>query len=312
MFLRAAAEAVLALLLGGALATRGLPGLLRPWDYLVPFGALFLCLELILRRKEAGAARVFLCGLAFACVYEGVYTKSVLDGLGILGTDAASLIAALFDWGMMAVMAAHLVASRWPRPQEPESRWRAVPALALLGVILLAMLAVYLVTTAFGHYVAERTIGPTWMLSDILFAVAAYHILRRALDRDEGEFPAAIYALCGFSTWAPGNQILLEWSDRFAWPAVLTFLLCSAWAAGAAWGFYRFWRWRGVVDEKPVRAHRFILYSAAWRVIGSLALLAAYHPGLFDERVASAYAVLIDVPTRLAFSYALLSARLEV
>lgn len=312
MLPRAAAEAVLALLLGGALATRGLPGLLRPWDYLVPFGALFLSLELVLRRKRPEPARVFLLGCAFACLYEGVYAKSVLDGIGFLGTDTGALAAALFDWGMLAVMACHLVAWRLPRPEDPEAKWRAIPAIALLGLIVLAMLVVYLVKTNFGHYIAERTVGPTWLLTDILFAVAAYQLLRRALDRDELDLPAPLYALCGFATFAPGNQVLLEWSQRFRWPAVLTFLLGASWAAGCAWGFWNLWRWRGLVDETPRRGHPFVLYAAAWRVVGSIALVAAYHPGVFDERVASAYALLIDVPTRLAFSYALLSSRLEV
>lgn len=312
MLPRAAAEAVLALLLGGALATRGLPGLLRPWDYLVPFGALFLSLELVLRRKKPEPARVFLLGCAFACLYEGVYAKSVLDGLGVLGTDTGALATALFDWGMLAVMAAHLVSSRWPRPEDPEAKWRAIPAIALLALIALAMLGVYLVKTGFGHYIAERTIGPTWLVTDVLFAVAAYQFLRRALDRDELDLPAPAYALCGFATWAPGNQVLLEWAQRFRWPGVLTFMLCAAWAAACARGFWFLWRWRGTVDEAPRRGHPFILYAAAWRVVGSIALVAAYHPGVFDERVASAYALLIDVPTRLAFSYALLSSRLDV
>jgi hypothetical protein len=312
MLPRAAAEAAAALLLGGALATRGWEGLTRFWDYAIPYGALFLCVELILRRKAAGAARVFFLGAAFACVYEGVYTKSVMDGLGFLGTDTAALAAALFDWGMLAVMAAHLLSARWPRPETVRSRWAAAPAAAALAALTLVMIVVYLLKTAFGHYVVERAIAPTWLVSDLLFLAGAYQLFRRALDRDEDEFPGWVYALCGFATWAPGNEVLIEWGQRFAWPGVLTFMLCASWASAAAWGFYRLWRWRGVVSEAPVRVHPFVVYAAVWRVVGSIVLLSVYRPGLFDSRVASAYAVLVDLPTRLAFSYALLSSRLDV
>lgn len=312
MLPRAAAEAAVALLLGGALATGGWAGLASVWGYAVPYGALFLALELLLRKTKANMAMVFTLGMAFACLYEGVYTKAVFDGVGFLGLDTGAAAAALFDWGMLAVMSAHLVSARWKRTEERRGRLAAVPAVAGLGLIVLAMAMVYLVKTGFGHYIVERTLGPTWLLTDALFLAAAAVLLRRGLANEEGGLHGAVYVLCAFASWAPGNEILLVWGERFAWPGILTFLLCASWAVSFAWGFYSLWRWRGVVDETPVSRHPLLLYAAAYRVVGSLALLAAYHPAVFDERTAAAYGLLIDVPTRLAFSYALLGSRLDV
>lgn len=312
MIPRAAAEAALALLLGGTLATRGWAGLLRAWDWLVPYLAFFLALELVLRRRAGGAARVLTLGAAFALLFEGVYRKSLLNGLGPLGVDAGALAAACLDWGMLAVMASHLVSRRRPRREAEPSRLGGVPAAAALAALGACMAAVYLVKTRFGHYVAERMVGPTWLLTDVLFALGAWTLHRRAVERDPAEPPPWHYALCAYAVWAPAAQVLAAWGREFSWPGALTFMLGAAWTAGCGWGFWRLWRWRGAVDETPVRDSRTVLYAAAWRVAGSAAVLAAYHPAVFDERAAAAYAVLVDVPSRLAFSYAYLTARLDV
>lgn len=315
MLPRAAAEAVLAFLLGGTLATRGVAGLLRPWDWVVPYLAGFLALELLLRRRGArGAAQVFVLGAAFALVYEGVYAKSVLDGLGVLGAETGAVAAACFDWGMLAVLAAHLVSRRFPRASRREEPGR--PGVALAGGVLIflafCMASVYLVKTWFGHYVAERGIGPTWLLTDVLFLAGAWLLGRRALEREDGEPPRWVYALCAFAVCAPAMQTFFTWADTFSWPGPLTFVIGSAWAAACAVGFWNLWRWRGAVDEAPVKDSPLVFYAAAWRVAGSAAVLLAYHPAVFDERAAAAYAVLVDLPSRAMFSYAFLTTRLDV
>jgi len=66
------------------------------------------------------------------------------------------------------------------------------------------------------------------------------------------------------------------------------------------------------VAEEPVKDSSLILYAAAWRVAGSIAIVLAYHPAIFDERAAEAYSVLIDLPSRALFSYAFLTSRLDV
>lgn len=316
MLARAAAEAAVALMLGGTLAARGWAGLLRVWGWAVPYLAFFLALELALGRRGAGAARVFSLGAAFALLYEGVYAKSVIDGVGLLGIDPASLAAACFDWGMLAVMAAHLVSRRSARRAAPGEPLGAHARLAAgaLGLLCVGAAAVYLVKTRFGHYIAERMVGPTWLLTDVLFAAGAWRLSRAALagDGDPAEPARWMYVLCAFASWVPGVQSVMTWGDEFSWPAAVIFLLVVGWTAACGWGFWRLWRGRGFVDETPTRDCALISYAAAWRVVGSAALLLAYSPGVFDERAAAAYAVLIDLPSRLAFSYAFLTSRLDV
>ncbi len=312
MLPRAAAEAVIALLLGGTLATMGWAGLLRPWDWAVPYLAGFLALELLLNRRGGGAAKVFVLGAAFAFVYEGVYTKSVLDGLGILGIETGALAAACFDWGMLAVMAAHLVSRRFPRSSAEPSAAGTVPAAGILGVLVFCMGIVYLVKTAFGHYIAANAVAPSWLVTDILLVAAAWVLGKRALSNEDPVPPRWAYVLCAFAVCAPLMQAFFTWADQFRWPGPLTFMLGAFWVAGCAIGFRNLWQGRHSVDAAPVSGSNLVVYAAVWRIAGSMAILLAYHPAVFDERAAAAYAVLVDLPSRAMFSYAFLTSRLDV
>ncbi|MDX6768915.1 MAG: hypothetical protein SF051_05240 [Elusimicrobiota bacterium] len=314
MLPRAVAESVAALLLGGALVTRGPAGLLRFWDWAIPYLVLFLGLEQVLRRRQAGPAMVFGLGAAFGLLFEGVYRKTVLDAMGFLGIDTAALAAALFDWGMLAVLATHLYSTRFPRrsPDETAGQESSLPAAAALSVLGAVMVLVYLVKTWFGHYIAERALGPTWLVTDILFAGGAVLLARRALDADPDEPSGWAYAGGGLVVWMPGVQTLFTWGESFAWPGAVTFLMGLSWTAAVGVGFRNLWAGRFAVYESRVRVSKIALYAAAWRVVGSLALLAAYAPAPFDENAAAAYAVLVDIPSRAAFCYAFLASRLEV
>jgi hypothetical protein len=314
MLARAAAQAVVALLLSGALVTRGPWRLLKFWDWAIPYLALFLAVELALRRRQGGPARVFGLGAAFGFLYEGVYTKTVIDGLGFLGVDTAALAASCFDWGMLAVMAAHVLSARFPRRDRVDGPdlVAGLPALGVLSVLGLVMGVIYFIKSYFGHYVAERMVGPTWLVTDVVFVVAAFLLARRVLERDPYEPPTWAYLVGGLLVWMPGNQILWVWGEEFSWPMPVTVVLAAVWAAGVVLSFRTLWVGRAHVEETPRRASPVLLYAVAWRVIGSVALLAAYAPAVFDERAAAAYAVLIDIPSRAAFCYAFLASRLDV
>ncbi len=314
MLSRAAAQAVAALLLSGALVTRGPWGLLRFWDWAVPFLALFLGLELVLRRRQGGAARVFGLGAAFALLYEGVYTKTILDGLGFFGIDVVALAAACFDWGMLAVMASHLLSARFPRrePVDGPDLVAGLPALTALSILGLVMGVIYLIKTYFGYYIAERYIGQTWLLTDILFTGAAFVLARRVLDLDPYEPPTWAYLAGAFLVWMPGNQVLWVWGGEYSWPLPVTILLAGLWAAGSALAFRNLWAGRFAVEETPLRSSPIVMYAIAWRIVGGLAMLAAYAPAIFDDRAATAYSILIDIPSRAVFCYAFLASRLEV
>lgn len=310
MLVRAVAGAALALLLGGALVARGWSGLLRPQDWAVPYLAFFLALELALRRG-AGAARVFGLGAAFALLHEGVYAKTALDGVGLFGVDLPKTAMACFDWGMLAVMASHLAASRFPRGAESERGLQPALAKAALSALGAAMLGVYAVKSYFGHYIGELQIGPAWLLTDVLFAAAAWALAAAALRRAPDEPPPWMHALAAFVTWAPGMRLLFAWAQEFSWPGPLAFMLGAAWTAGTGWGFWQLWRWRGAVDETPLALSPVLLYAAIWRVAGGTALLLAYSPAVFDARAAAAYMLLVELPTRAAFAYAFLGSRLR-
>lgn len=314
MLSRAAVQAVAALLLSGALVTRGPWGLLKFWDWAIPYLALFLSVELALRRRQGGAARVFGLGAAFAFLYEGVYTKTVIDGLGFMGVDTAALAAACFDWGMLAVMAAHILSARFPRrdPVDGPDLIAGLPAMGALSFLGLVMGVIYLIKSYFGHYIVERMAGPTWLITDIGFTICAVLLTRRVLDRDPHEPPSWSYLAGGVLVWMPGNQILQTWGEEFSWPMPVTILLSLLWAAGVVLAFRNLWAGRLHVDEAPRRASPALFYAAAWRLVGGAALLAAYAPAIFDERAAAAYAVLIDIPSRAAFCYAFLTSRLDV
>lgn len=310
MLLRAAAQAVVALLASGVLVTRGWWGVFRFWDWAIPFLVFFLALEIALRRAGGGVLRVFGLGAAFALLFEGVYRKSVLDSMGPLDVDIGATAAAMFDWGMLAVMATHLLSVRFKRPPPQERSERA--ALGLLALLLAVMAVVYSVKTYFGHYIAERMIGPTWLITDILFVFAAVRLARRYLAEEPSEPPRWTYGLGAFVVWSPGSLILSVWKDNFSWPLPVALLLGLAWTAAVALGFRNLWVSRMFVDETPARASPVVLYAIAWRVIGGAALLLAFSPGEFDERVLGAYALLIDIPSRAAFCYAFFTSRLEV
>ena len=215
---------------------------------------------------------------------------------------------------MLAVIAAHLVARRRPRRdgEEDPGFLAMLPGGSVLLFLGFCMALVYLVKTWFGHYIVERALGPTWLLTDILFCWLAWFIGRHALKADAAEPARWMYLLCAFAVAAPGAQALFTWADRFVWPGPFTFLMVSSWLAVCGWGYWRLWRWRGLVAEEPVKDSSLILYAAAWRVAGSVAIVLAYHPAIFDERAAEAYSLLIDLPSRALFSYAFLTARLDV
>lgn len=314
MLARAAAHSVIALLLGGALATRGWAGLLSPWDWAVPYLAGFLALEVLLRRSDKNAARVFGLGAAFALLYEGVYGKSVIDGLGFFGVELGAVAAACFDWGMLAVIATHLLSRRFPRERDAQAPGllASLPAGGLLAVLGGLMVVVYLVKTWFGHYIAERGVGPTWLLTDVVFFIGAVALARQVLAREDAAPPLWTYVLCAFAVCAPAMQALFAWSFVFAWPAPLTFMLSAAWLFVCVLGFRNLWVARADVDETPLPGSPFILYAAAWRLVGSAVILMVFQPAFFDERAANSYALLVDLPSRALFAYAFLTSRLDV
>ena len=180
--LRPALAALLALLIGGDLATRGLWESLDLWRWLFPYLWLFLAFETLRARRRLRDFEAFLIGAAVGLFHDGVYVKSLQEGASSLGIDWLGAICAVFDWGMVTVLALHAARVLLPRDETP--RILKMPELA--GLVFLPGLALcgYLIRTFSGRYRYERMIGDTWLLADILFIIAAGALIRRALVKD--------------------------------------------------------------------------------------------------------------------------------
>jgi hypothetical protein len=248
-------------------------------------------------------------------LYGGVYAKDLQYGLHPFGVDWLGALCALFDGGMTAVLAFHAADRLRPRVEaEPEEA--GMLAVVFLVFVLGAAAAVYGVKTALDFYRADRMLGPTWLVADILFAGAAWALARRAWSRSEEDREAGrerwIWGLAAFAVWLPGARIIARACMAVELPGVLLYFFVGAWTASAAWLFWSLWRERGHGDLFPVSGSRPALAAAAWRAAGAVILALWLGADLNDVSAAGIFSAAIDWPSRALFAWAFLTSRLKV
>lgn len=314
MFARALAAAALALLISGDVARLGW-GAVGLWYFSFPYLWLFVLLEAVRARRRVEDGEVFLAGAAMAMLYGGVYAKDLQYGLHPFGVDWLGVLGAAFDGGMTTVLALHVAARLRPRRASEPAR-PGVLAWAFLVLTLGTAASVYGVKTALDFYRADRMLGPTWLVADILFAGAAWLLARRAWgrseeDADEGR-ERGLWALAAFAVWLPGARIVARACLAVELPMVLAYFFAGAWTVAAGWLFWRLWRERSYVDPAAVPGSRPALAAAAWRAVGALLLVASLGADLNDVSAAGIFSAAIDWPSRALFAWAFLTSRLEV
>ena len=313
---RAPLAAAVAFLIGGDLAVRGPGGLLDLWRYLFPYLWLFLAFEAARRRRRLLDAEAFLLGAAMGLAHDGIFTKTLQDGIFFLGVNWLSVLAAAFDWGMVTVVALHVADAYQPRPEDEASSSESSGLFELVALVFLpaAALSMYLFDAWVGRLRFQRMLGPSWLLADLLFAAAALALLRRAAVRSETSEPeerdAWVWALAALCGWLPGAQLFARAGGE--WPNLLSAMYVAAWTAGFGAWTWRLWRELGHAAWEPRRAARPILALAAWRLIGAALLCLILGPMETDGRSASAFGFLVDLPTRLVFLSLFFSSRLAV
>jgi hypothetical protein len=311
--LRAPLAALVALLIGGELAARGLDVFTDVWGWLFPYLWLFLIFEVLGARRRLLDAEAFLVGAAVGLLHGGVYAKTLQEGGLPFGVDALGAVVSAFDWGMVAVLSLHVADAVLPRRgREDGARLEAAAAAAIAA----GAAGVYFVMTATGRYRYERMIGSWWLAADALFAAAAAALVRRALRRAaEEEAPERdrwLWALAAFCAWLPGAQILSRAAgDPTGFVALFLLLVWTVVFGFVAW---RSWADRGYVDAAPLRASRPLLGVALWRLLALAALAVAFGRGGGDDdgRAAGAYQIFVDLPSRLAFAWIFFSSRAAV
>ncbi|MCM2304155.1 MAG: hypothetical protein NDJ72_05595 [Elusimicrobia bacterium] len=314
MLPRAIAAAALALLISGDAARLGW-GAVGLWHLVFPYLWLFVLIEASRARRRIEDGEVFLAGAAMAMLYGGVYAKDLQYGFHPFGVDWLGVPGALFDGGMTAVLAFHAADRLRPRGDaEPEGM--GVLAMIFLVFAFGAAASVYGVKTALDFYRADRMLGPTWLVADILFAGAAWALARRAWSRSEEDREAGrerwIWALAAFAVWLPGARIIARACMAVELPGVLLYFFVGAWTAAAGWLFWRLWRERGHGDIFPVSGSRPALAAGAWRAAGALLLVLALGEDLNDVSAAGIFSAAIDWPSRALFAWAFLTSRLKV
>ncbi len=234
MFPRALAAAALALLISGDVARMGWDAV-GLWHFVFPYLWLFVLLEAshALRRIEDGT--VFLAGAAMVMLYGGVYAKDLQHGLHPFGLYWLGSLSSIFDGGMTTVLALHVADRLVPRPEE--NRVVSFFTLVFLVFVLGAATAVYGVKTAFNFYRADRMLGPTWLVADILFISAAWVLARRAWSRSGEEAESGreswVWSLAAFAVWLPGARFIAQSCAALELSGVLLYVFVGSWTVGA-------------------------------------------------------------------------------
>lgn len=313
MYARAAVAAAIALLISGDGVRLGWDAL-QPWHFVFPYFWFFVLLEVLRHRRKVDDAVLFTAGAAMGLFYGGIYAKELQHGFHPLGIDWLSIPCAMFDWGMITVLATHLAGRLRIRVEEAEGPSMATVVFLVFG--LGASTVVYGVHTAFNFYRADRMLGSTWLLADLLFAWGAWKLARRTLylteEGGEGDREHWMWAVAGFSLWLPGARLVARFCMMVELPSILMYFFVGAWTAAAGYLAWRLWQERGHFDATPVADSRNAKISALWRFAGSLLLILWLGEDLNSSRAAGIFSVAIDLPSRALFALAFLTARLKV
>jgi hypothetical protein len=315
MLARALAAAALALLISGDIARLGwdAAGL---WHFLFPYLWLFILLEAGRVRRRLDDGEVFLAGAAMAMLYGGVYAKDLQYGAHPFGIDWLGALGAAFDGGMTAVLALHVANRLRPRAAGAQAAEMGMVSVVFLVFCLGAAAAVYVVKTCFDFYRAERMIGSTWLVADILFLFAAWTLARLAWRRSEGEAEDVradwIWVLAAFAVWLPGARLIARACAAAGLPGVLLYFFVAAWTAVSLGLCWRLWRERGHGSSAALSRSRPASVAALWRAAGAVLLVMALGAELNDARAAGIFSAAIDWPSRTLFAWAFLTSRLKV
>lgn len=314
MLARSAVAAVLALLISGDVARLGWDAV-GLWHLTFPYLWLFILLEAVRARRRIGDGEVFLAGAAMAMLYGGVYAKDLQHGFHPLGIDWLGSLTALFDGGMTAVLALHLADRLRPRGEE-EAAEMGVSTFCFLVFVLGADVIIYGIKTHFDFYRAERMLGPTWLVADLLFAGVAWTLARRAWRSSEAEAESCrepgVWGLAAFSVWLPGARLIARLCLMADLPSVLVYFFVGAWTLGAGVIVWRLWSERGHAGLSPLFGSRPALTAALWRAAGALLLVAAFGADLNTAGAAGVFSAAIDLPSRAVFAWVFLTSRLKV
>lgn len=312
MFLRAAATAAAALLIGGDFASLGWDAL-GAWRFCFPYLWLFCALELFRTRRRLGDEEAFLLGTAFSFLYSGVYSKDLHSPDGLLGIDWLATAFSAFDWGLLTVVTLHALEAIRPRKEG------AAAGLSSWFVLLFAgggALCVYAVKTIFHHYRAERGLGSVWLVADILFLWAAWALFRRARDRAEleeaPERDGSVWALFTFAVWLPGFQLVWRIASALMLPEALGWGFGGAWTLAAGLLSWRLWSERAHADPAPLGRSRAVLLAAAWRAAAGAGIFLLVGTPEESPRSVAAFSLAADLPARLLFFWVWAVSRLKV
>jgi len=310
--LRAPIAATIALLIGGDLVAGGVGALFDARRWLFPYLWLFLLFEAARARRRLLDGEAFLFGAAIGLLHDGVYAKLLQEGTLLLGIDWLGALVDVFDWGMVAVVSLHVADAILPRLESgvETGPWERV---VIVAVAFMAGM-VYLTRTIFGLYRYERMIGSTWLLADLLFAAGVWTLARHAYVDADRETPPErdrwLLGLAAFCVWVPGAQALARAGAD--WPDALLGLCLASWAAAVGWCARRLWVERDRADHEPRRVSPFVLGLAGWRLAGAVLICGVFGSAQNDDRAVGAFSLLVELPTRAVFAYALFTSRLRV
>ncbi|MDD5629016.1 MAG: hypothetical protein PHU21_08125 [Elusimicrobia bacterium] len=309
--LRLAAALVLGPLLSGLVLSRGVAVFSEWGTLLFPYLWLYLFIEGQGARRPLSDGQVFLLGGAFSFIYEGLLTKRMQDSFSVSGLDWVAVLGGPLEWGMTLVVWQHCLQALLPRDEE------APPGLgqrALLAGIPALVAAGYLWKSVFGHFRVEHSLGPMWLIDDLLLAGAAVWLWRRyRRSREEPSYrnPAWLWIFVGLGLWFLGSGLLAELCLGFSAPKVLAYTCETFWLAALGIFLWVTWRDRNIYSDEPVARSRPVLAAAAFRVVGTLLLLKLFG-ATDDPRMAFWSGLLCDWPSKVLFYYAFLTSRLEV
>jgi hypothetical protein len=314
MLARALAAAALALLISGDAARLGWDAV-RPWHFVFPYLWLFVLLESVRARRRLEDGELFVAGAAMAMLYGGVYAKDLQHGFHPFGVDWLGAGCALFDGGMTTVLALHLANRLRPRGDGPPAEMGLL-TMAFLVFGLGAAASVYGVKTAFSFYRAERMLGPTWLVADVLFAAAAWTLARRAWRSSEDEAARGrepwMWAVAALGVWLPGARLIARACAAVGLPDALLYFFAGAWTVGFLGLGWRLWRERLHADDAPRTLSRPAASAAIWRAAGAVVVVWALGAEFSDATAAGTFSAAIDWPSRALFAWAFLTGRLEV
>ena len=303
MIARVAVAATLALLALGGLAPNGWAAI-GLWALAWPWLWLFVALERRRDRRGLDVDSAFLLGGAVALLHAGVDAKTIRLGGLPLGIDFLAAAESVLDGGLVTVLCLSALRELRPRAGGEDSPRSRGALTAIFWLVPAAAAVSYLARTAAGFDVARLGLGPEWLAADLLLVWAAWTLARRAFRRDEddGRDGAAFWLVALGAALSAARA----WSRVAAGLGLSEAVLYAGLAAGAA----------ALVGAARRRWPALEEATAGRLAVGALACRAGavlfVSLALRDESVPGAYALLVDLPSRLLLAAVFLGSRPKV